>query len=91
MGFWKWLMQGKCPFGQLAMKRLQRLCFPDQSGAGPAHELPAFQAGPLIQRHPAWSVHASGRSEEAPRCHLFYSHAEGVLVLVTRGKLPLQG
>ncbi len=87
----KGLMQQKRTFGQLAVEGRQIQDLTDEAGAGPTHELPAFQAGPLIQRRPAWSVHASGRGEEAPRCHLFHSRAEGVLVLVTRCKLPLQG
>ncbi len=84
------LMQQERAFGQLAVKGLQLLDFADQAGAGPAHELPAFQTGLLIKRHPAWPVHASGRSEEAPRGHLFHSRPEGSLVLVARGELPLQ-
>ncbi len=43
------------------------------------------------QRHIAWPVLTSGRSEEAPRGHLLHSRPEGGLVLVACCKLPLQG
>ena len=84
-------MQQKRTFGHFAMEGRQVQDLSDEAGAGPTHELPAFQADPLIQRRPAWFVHASGRSEEAPRRHLFYSRAKRGLVLATRCKLSLQG
>jgi hypothetical protein len=84
-------MQQKRTFGQLAVKGLQLLDLTDEAGAGPTHELPAFQTAPLIQSHPTRLVHASGRNEEAPRSHFFHSCPERGLVLVTRCKLPLQG
>jgi hypothetical protein len=83
-------MERERAFGLLAMKGLQLLDFIDQSGAGSAHELPAFQTLLLIQRPPASAVHASGRGEEAACGHLLHFLAESLLVLVTRGKLPFQ-
>ena len=84
-------MQQETTFGQLAVKGLQLLDLMDETGAGPTHELPAFQTAPLIQSLPAWPIHASGRREEAPRSHLLHARPERDLVLVTRCKLPLQG
>ena len=84
------LMQQERAFGHLAVKCLQLLDLADKAATGPAHELPAFQTGLLIQKHPAWPVHTSGRGEEAPRSHLFHSRPEGALILVASGKLPLQ-
>ena len=75
-------MQQKRAFGKLAVKGLQLPDLTDEACAGPTHELPAFQRALLIQGRPAGPVHASGRSEEAPRSHLLHLGPEGGLVLV---------
>jgi len=84
-------MQQERGFGQLAVKKLQALDLTDEAGAGPTHELPAFQTGLLIQRHSARPVYASGCSEEAPRGHFLHSFPEERFVLAACCKLPLQG
>jgi hypothetical protein len=43
-------MQKEWTFGQFSVKGLQLPNLMDETGAGPAHELPAFQTVLLIQR-----------------------------------------
>ena len=84
-------MQLKRARGQLAVKGLQLPDLMDDPGAGPTHELPAFAAGLLRKRRPAWPVQPPGRGEQAPRGHLLHLRPKGSFVLAARGKLPLQG
>ncbi len=84
-------MQHEGALGQLEMKRVQILDLMDETGAGSAHKLPAFQAGPFIQRCFFCPVPTSGRNKEAPRSHFLHLSAEGELVLTARCKFPFNG